>query len=147
MRKKVESKAIHIGIINGPNLNLLGKREPDIYGNQSFEDYLLELRAQFPDVHFTYFQSNHEGALIDCLQAWNGQQDAIILNAGGYTHTSIALRDCVSAIATPVAEVHISNLLQRETFRQHSYLTDVCQFTIMGMGLAGYAQAVRQLIA
>lgn len=136
-------KTAHIVIINGPNLNLLGRREPEIYGTMSFDDYLLQLRAQFPEVEIVYFQSNHEGAIIDCLQSWDGHCDGIVLNAGAYTHTSIAIRDCVSAISVPVVEVHISDIRKREPFRRYSFLTEVCQSTIMGKGLAGYAEAVK----
>ncbi len=133
--------------MNGPNLNLLGKREPSIYGNQSFDDYLVELRGTFPEVDIHYFQSNHEGALIDELQRLDEIGcKGIILNAGGYTHTSVALRDCISAIGTIVAEVHISDITRREPFRSYSYLTDVCAFTIQGQGLEGYAQALKQLM-
>ncbi len=143
----MKDEGLHIAIVNGPNLNLLGKREPAIYGTRSFEDYLVELRSTFPEVDIHYFQSNHEGALIDELQRLDEIGYAgIVLNAGGYTHTSVALRDCVSAIGTIVAEVHISDISQRETFRQISYLTDVCAFTIQGKGLEGYAEAIKQLI-
>jgi len=135
-------------ILNGPNLNLLGRREPSVYGSRSFEDYLPELRAAFPDVELLYEQSNHEGVLIDLLQQYGfGLADAIVLNAGGYTHTSIAIRDAVAAIQSPVAEVHISDLSKREPFRQFSYLTDVCACTVMGQGLEGYRTAIRQLIS
>ncbi len=134
-------------IVNGPNLNLLGKRQPEIYGTESFDSFLTRLRERFADIEIVYFQSNHEGALIDELQRLDaGGYDGIILNAGGYTHTSIALRDCVSAIGTIVVEVHISDITHREPFRKHSYLTDVCAFTVMGRGLEGYAFAIEQLI-
>lgn len=135
-------------IINGPNLNLLGCREPEIYGNRSFEDYLVELRHQYGDLQLDYFQSNHEGLLLDKLQEVGfGAVDGIVLNAGGYTHTSVALRDCVAAIDAPVVEVHISDITQREAFRHFSYLTDVCACTIMGHGLRGYAEAIDFLSA
>jgi 3-dehydroquinate dehydratase II len=127
-------------IVNGPNLNLLGTREPEIYGNRTFSDYLEELRAGF-DGSIAYFQSNVEGELIDALQA--SRHDGIILNAGGYTHTSVALRDCISAIAVPVVEVHISNLAQRESFRHDSLITAVCAGSIMGFGMDGYRLAVQ----
>jgi len=133
-------------ILNGPNLNLLGKREPSVYGSRSFEDYLPELRNAFPDDELLYEQSNHEGVLIDLLQQYGfGEADAIILNAGGYTHTSIAIRDAVAAIQTPVAEVHISDITEREQFRRHSYLTDVCACTVMGLGLESYRTAIIRL--
>ena len=112
-----------IQIINGPNLNLLGRREPSIYGDSSFERYLSTLRAQFPDVQIAYFQSNVEGELINQLQAVGFDCDGVVLNAGGYSHTSIALHDCIRAIAAPVIEVHISNIYQREAFRHQSMLS------------------------
>jgi 3-dehydroquinate dehydratase II len=127
-------------IVNGPNLNLLGTREPQIYGNQSFLDYLEELRGGFSG-SIAYFQSNIEGELIDALQA--SEHDGIILNAGGYTHTSVAIRDCISAISVPVVEVHISNLAQREAFRHDSMITAVCKGSIMGFGMEGYRLAVQ----
>ncbi len=133
-------------IINGPNLNLLGKREPEIYGNQSFENYFKDLKAKFSSVELRYFQSNHEGALIDKIQDVGFHYDAIILNAGAYTHTSIALHDCIKAIITPVFEVHISNIEEREDFRRHSYITSVAQELIMGHGLKGYEKAIRLAI-
>lgn len=130
-------------IINGPNLNLLGKREPEIYGNRSFEDYFKELQTLYQDrVNLEYFQSNHEGDLIDQLHALGFHYDGIILNAGAYTHTSIALADAIGAITTPVVEVHISNIHERESFRQHSYLSPKCKKIIMGHGLPGYAMAI-----
>lgn len=133
-------------IINGPNLNLLGKREPSIYGTVTFEDFLQALQAQFAEVaHIYYFQSNHEGALIDKLHEVGFQCDGIVLNAGGYTHTSIALRDAISAIIAPVVEVHISNVYAREDFRHHSYLSAVCKGVVAGMGLHGYAYALQYL--
>ncbi len=129
-------------IINGPNLNLLGKREPEIYGSQSFEKFMEELKERFSDHQLEYFQSNHEGALIDKLHEVGFDYDGIIFNPGAYTHTSIALRDAISAITTPVFEVHISNLAEREDFRQQSYVSDVCVGSISGMGLEGYAVAI-----
>jgi len=113
-------------ILNGPNLNLLGKREPEIYGSQTFEEYFDFLEKKFEAHNLFYFQSNHEGVLIDKLHEVGFSWDGIILNAGGYTHTSIALMDAVSAITTPVVEVHISNIYEREKFRHHSYLEKVC---------------------
>ena len=135
-----------IQIINGPNLNLLGRREPSIYGDSSFERYLSALRAQFPDVQIDYFQSNVEGELINQLQAVGFDCDGVVLNAGGYSHTSIALHDCIRAIAAPVIEVHISNLYQREAFRHQSMLSSVCQGVIVGLGLPGYGLAVEALV-
>lgn len=125
-------------IINGPNLNLLGKREEAIYGNVSFDDYLLDLKADFPHVQLDYFQSNVEGELINKLQEVGFTYDMILLNAGGYTHTSVALTDCVKAIETPVIEVHISNIYAREEFRQKSLLSKNCKAVICGLGLDSY---------
>lgn len=136
---------MHILIINGPNLNLLGHREPQLYGVQPFTDYLSYLRQQYPADSISYQQSNHEGVLIDVLQDAPTFADGIILNAAGYTHTSIALRDAVKAIATPVVEVHISNILAREGFRAQSYLSAVCEGTITGFGLQGYELALISL--
>ena len=127
-------------IVNGPNLNLLGTREPQIYGNQSFEAYLEDLKKN-TTCELSYFQSNVEGELINCLQQSN--HDGIILNAGGYTHTSVALRDCIAAIHVPVIEVHISNISNRESFRHTSLITPVATGCIMGFGLKGYELALR----
>lgn len=129
-------------IINGPNLNLLGKREPGIYGNTTFEQYLAELRSKF-DVELEYFQDNSEGILVDQIQAAGFTADGIILNAGAYTHTSVAIADAVRAIDAPVIEVHISNIASRESFRHRSYLAPVCLGTITGFGLNSYELAVR----
>ena len=129
-------------IINGPNLNLLGKREPEIYGNTSFEDYFKKLQGMYPAVDLGYFQSNHEGLLIDTLHEVGFSADGIVLNAGAYTHTSIALADAIAAIQSPVIEVHISNVHQREPFRQHSYLAAKCVGSIVGLGLDGYRLAI-----
>jgi 3-dehydroquinate dehydratase II len=139
---------MQILIINGPNLNLLGTREPQIYGKVSFEQYLLELRAQFVEHVFTYFQSNHEGDIIDCLHAsiYN-QTEGILINAGAYTHTSIAIADALSSIAIPAVEVHISNIYLRESFRHISFLKPVCKASIVGLGLDGYAVGVEALVA
>ena len=134
-----------IQIVNGPNLNLLGRREPDIYGQTSFDDYLPKLQAAYPDVQIDYFQSNHEGALIDKLQEVGFNYDGIILNAGAYTHTSVALHDCIRGIKTPVIEVHISNVHQREDFRHHSFLSPACKGVICGFGLDSYRLAVEAL--
>ncbi len=136
-----------ISIINGPNLNLLGRREPDKYGSMPFEQFLSMLMKQFPQVSISYFQSNHEGAIIDYLQQIGFTKDsAIILNAGGLTHYSVSLRDCIAAIETPVVEVHITDIYSREPFRRNSLLTDVCRHTIAGQGLDGYRQAVVWLL-
>ena len=131
-----------IQIINGPNLNLLGVREPDVYGSTSFDDFLPRLRACFPDVQIDYFQSNIEGELINKLQAVGFQCDGIVLNAGAYTHTSIALADCIRAISAPVVEVHISNVHQREAFRHQSMIAAACRGVICGFGLDGYRLAI-----
>ena len=131
-----------IQIINGPNLNLLGVREPDVYGCTSFDDFLPRLRACFPDVQIDYFQSNIEGELIDKLQAVGFQCDGIVLNAAAYTHTSIALADCIRAISAPVVEVHISNVHQREAFRHQSMIAAACLGVICGFGLDGYRLAI-----
>lgn len=136
-----------ITIINGPNLNLLGKREQSIYGNQDFESFFNDLKEEFPSIELAYFQSNHEGALIDKIHAIGFNEDGIILNAGGYTHTSVALTDAVAAITTPVMEVHISNIHEREPFRHHSYLTPNCVGMIMGEGLNGYRKAIEYFIS
>nr|WP_314754286.1 type II 3-dehydroquinate dehydratase [uncultured Prevotella sp.] len=134
-----------IQIINGPNLNLLGVREPGIYGDSSFESYLPQLRDKFPDVEIEYFQSNCEGALIDKLQEVGFTYDGVVLNAGAYTHTSIALHDCVRSLQCPVVEVHISNVHQREAFRHHSYIASACVGVICGFGLKSYELAVEGL--
>lgn len=135
-----------IQIINGPNLNLLGRREPEIYGGRSFEDYLEELRQRFPDVQLDYYQSNHEGALIDKLHAVGFEADGIVLNAGAYTHTSVALHDAIRAIDAPVIEVHISNVHQREEFRHRSMISAACRGVICGFGLDSYWLAIEALI-
>ncbi len=133
-------------IINGPNLNLLGKREIAIYGAATFEDFLQMLQVQFKEIaHIHYFQSNHEGDLIDKLHEVGFSAEGIILNAGGYTHTSIALRDAISAIPAPVLEVHISNVYAREEFRHKSLLSSVCKGVIVGLGLQGYLFALQYL--
>ncbi len=135
-----------IAIINGPNLNLLGSRETNVYGNENFEDYFQRLRKKYPKVDFDYFQSNVEGELVNEIQASAKNMDAIILNAGAYTHTSIAIGDAIAAIKIPVIEVHISNIAAREDFRKHSYLSSVCSGTIFGFGLNGYELAVQALL-
>lgn len=134
-----------IQIINGPNLNLLGRREPEVYGCRSFEDYLEELCAQFPEVQLEYYQSNHEGNLIDCIHACGFDIDGIVINAGAYTHTSIALHDALRAVPAPAVEVHISNVHTREEFRHHSLISAACQGVICGFGLDSYRLAVEAL--
>ncbi|MDR0231521.1 MAG: type II 3-dehydroquinate dehydratase [Dysgonamonadaceae bacterium] len=131
-----------IQIINGPNLNLLGKREPDVYGNTSFDSYLLSLRKNYPNIAIEYFQSNIEGELIDKIHETGFTFDGIILNAGAYTHTSIALHDAIKAITTPVIEVHISNVHAREAFRHESKISAVCKGIIAGFGMDSYRLAV-----
>jgi 3-dehydroquinate dehydratase-2 len=133
---------MNITIINGPNLNLLGKREPGVYGNQSFEDYLNTLKEKYPSVSFQYFQSNVEGELINFLHEVGFGSNGIIINPGGYTHTSVALGDAIAAIKTPVIEVHISNTAAREEFRHISHVSAKSAGTIIGLGLKGYALAV-----
>lgn len=135
-----------IQIINGPNLNLLGKREPGIYGNQGFESYLQELRNRFPNVDIEYYQSNHEGGLIDKIHEVGFDYDGIILNAGAYTHTSVALLDALKAVNTPAIEVHISNVHQREEFRHKSLISAGCKGVICGFGLDSYRLALLALI-
>jgi 3-dehydroquinate dehydratase-2 len=135
--------ALHI--VNGPNLNLLGQREPEKYGHASFESYLETLRATFPELELHHFQSNVEGELINHLHDVGFASGGIILNAGGYTHTSVALRDAVAAITAPVMEVHITNVHAREEFRHTSLLSPVCRGVICGLGLEGYAAAIRAL--
>ena len=129
-------------IINGPNLNLLGLREPDIYGGSSFDVFFKQLQIDFPHLNLFYFQSNHEGQLIDKLHEVGFSADGIILNAGGYTHTSIAMRDAIAAIQAPVIEVHISNIYAREPFRHNSYLSAVCVGSISGFGIESYRLAL-----
>ena len=137
---------MNICIINGPNLNLLGQREPNIYGNQSFEDYFLILQAKYPAVLFTYFQSNIEGEIIDKLHEVGFFVDGIILNAGGYTHTSIAIGDAVKAIETPVVEVHISNTFARESFRHDSFISAHAKGVVVGFGLQSYDLGIQAFI-
>lgn len=149
---------MRITIINGPNLNMLGKREPSIYGTCTMEQVLVDIQRAYPDVHFEYRQSNHEGDLIDwlqevgascaCLEASGERQEVkgIVLNAGGYTHTSVALRDAVACSRVPVVEVHISDITKREEFRRISLLTDVCAHSIIGHGTEGYKEAVEWIL-
>ncbi|MEL0009224.1 MAG: type II 3-dehydroquinate dehydratase [Flammeovirgaceae bacterium] len=131
-------------IINGPNLNLLGIREKNIYGDKSFDSYYKTLLKKFEGIiELKYYQSNHEGELIEKIQEVGFSYDGIIINAGGFTHTSVALRDAISSVTTPAIEVHISNILSREEFRKKSYLSDVCQGIISGLGLIGYEAAIK----
>lgn len=136
----------HIYILNGPNLNLLGVREPEIYGSRRFDDFFRELEERFSHCRLHYFQSNHEGALIDKLQQIGFNADGIVLNAAGYTHTSIAIGDTVAAITSPVVEVHISDIYNREPFRRNSYIQAHAVHFICGHGLEGYAVAVSWLL-
>lgn len=133
-------------IINGPNLNLTGKRQPEIYGHRSFEDYFTTLQFQFKKIELGYYQSNVEGELIDKLHETGFDYDGIVLNAGAYTHTSIGIGDAVKAIETPVVEVHISNTASRETFRHYSYIAPHAKGVILGFGLQGYALAIRSFL-
>ncbi len=136
-----------INIINGPNLNLLGKREPDKYGSLSFDDYLVSLRSRYPDIVFKSFQSNVEGELINEIQKYGFSSDGIILNAGGYTHTSVAIADAIASVKAPVIEVHITNVSAREEFRHTSIIGRSCTGTISGFGLDSYRLAVEALVA
>ena len=133
-------------IINGANLNLLGRRQPEIYGRESFEDYLEALRARYSDHTLDYYQSNIEGEIVDALQRADGVYDGVVLNAGGYTHTSVVIRDAIAAIATPVVEVHISSILAREEFRHVSLIAPVVRGSIMGFGMESYRLAVEYII-
>ncbi|WP_417016022.1 type II 3-dehydroquinate dehydratase [Alistipes sp.] len=133
-------------ILNGPNLNLQGRRDPAVYGTQTFESFYDELRRRYPAVEFEYRQSNHEGVLIDTIQQADGRFDGVVLNAGGYTHTSVALRDAVAAVRVPVVEVHISSILAREEFRHTSLLAPVAMGSIMGFGLDSYRLGVEALL-
>ncbi|WP_418874670.1 type II 3-dehydroquinate dehydratase [Xylanibacter rarus] len=137
---------MNIMIINGPNLNLLGRREPEIYGNNSFEAYLDELRKKMPDVNIDYYQSNIEGELINKMQEVGFTYDGIVLNAGAYTHTSIALQDCIRSLKAPVVEVHISNVHKREEFRHKSMISCACLGVICGFGLDSYRLAIEGII-
>ena len=135
---------MRILILNGPNLNRLGMRKPEIYGSKTMAQILLDIQRALPEVRLTYFQSNHEGDLIDQIQAFEG--DGIVLNAGGYSHTSVALRDAVEESEVPVVEVHISDIKAREPFRQVSLLTDVCAHSIIGKGTGGYVEAIEWIL-
>ncbi|MFP5041897.1 type II 3-dehydroquinate dehydratase [Parasediminibacterium sp. JCM 36343] len=136
-----------IAIVNGPNLNLLGTREPGIYGSQTFEAFYSQLKQVFPSVELSYYQSNVEGELINQLQLFAHNWDGIVLNPGGYTHTSVAIGDCIAASSTPVIEVHISNVHAREDFRKISHVSAVCKGSIIGLGLKGYELAIQWLIS
>lgn len=133
-------------ILNGPNLNLLGVREPEVYGSQTFQDYFDTLVQAYPTIELHYFQSNHEGALIDKIHETGFSFDGIIINAGAYTHTSVAIADAISAVKTPVLEVHISNIHAREAFRHHSYLAARCVGSIVGLGLSGYRLGIEYFL-
>ena len=133
-------------IISGPNLNLLGQREPSVYGADSFEAYFATLQQAYPQLELSYFQSNHEGALLDKLHEVGFSYDGIILNAGAYTHTSVALHDAIRAITTPVVEVHISNTFAREAFRHHSYISAVAKGVIVGFGMESYRLALESFL-
>jgi 3-dehydroquinate dehydratase-2 len=135
-----------IAIINGPNLNLLGKREPEVYGKETFEDYFTDLQQKFPAIAFSYFQSNIEGELIDKIQEFGFSYDGIILNAGAYTHTSIGIGDAVKAITTPLVEVHISNTFSRENFRHQSYISGNAKGVVLGFGLKSYDLAIQSFL-
>nr|WP_321452362.1 type II 3-dehydroquinate dehydratase [uncultured Carboxylicivirga sp.] len=133
-------------IINGPNLNLLGKREPTIYGSDTFDDYFKKIQNEYPDIDLEYFQSNHEGEIIDKLHENGFSIEGVVLNAGAYTHTSLAIADAIAAIETPVVEVHISNVFQREEIRHHSFISSVCIGSISGFGLDSYRLGLEALI-
>lgn len=137
---------MHFEIINGPNLNLLGKREPEKYGYTSFENYLVELKAKYPDIDFGFFQSNVEGELVNQIQKAGISSDGIILNAGGYTHTSVAITDAIASVCAPVIEVHITNIHAREEFRHTSLIAPNCAGSISGFGLDSYRIAVEALV-
>ena len=138
---------MRISIINGPNLNLLGTREPHIYGHQTFEQFLDILQGEFPQCQLGYFQSNHEGELIDQLHQAHFDRVPVVLNAGGLSHTSVSLADAVAAISVPVIEVHISNVFARESYRHHSYITGKAKGLVTGLGLAGYRYAILHLLS
>ena len=137
----------HIEIINGPNLNLTGLRQPDIYGSTTMEQMLADLRDQFPNIQIGYFQSNIEGQLIDRIHQVGFSADGIIINAGGYSHTSVALHDALASVPAPAIEVHLSNIFAREDYRHHSLLTSACRGIICGLGIHGYSLAIQNLIS
>ena len=136
----------HIEIINGPNLNLTGLREPEVYGSTTMEEYLIALRKQFPEVEIGYYQSNVEGELIDRIQQVGFSCDGLIVNLGGYSHTSVSLRDALLAVPAPKIEVHLSNIFAREEYRHHSLITSACRGMVCGLGLQGYELAIRALV-
>lgn len=133
-------------IINGPNLNLLGTREPKLYGSISFETYLQQLKNAFPEVTLDYCQTNHEGVIIDKLQEADKAYDGVVMNPGAYAHTSIAIADCIRAIHLPVIEVHLTDIRKREAYRHHSFTAEACMKSIIGKGLEGYSLAVEELV-
>ena len=133
-------------ILNGPNLNLLGRRQPEIYGYKTFEDHLAIIKGKFPNADILYFQSNHEGVLIDIIHEYGFTVDGFVINAGAYTHTSIALADALRSVTSPAIEVHISNIYEREAFRHVSYMKDACIASIVGRGMEGYDEAIELLI-
>ncbi len=135
-----------IAIINGPNLNLTGRREPEVYGSTTFEQCLDQLRAAHPDVQITYYQSNVEGELIDHIQRMGFEADGLVVNLGGYSHTSVALRDALLAVPAPKVEVHLSNIFAREDYRHHSLITSACRGMVCGLGLQGYDLAIKALL-
>ena len=135
-----------IEIINGPNLNLTGRREPEVYGTTTMEQYLEQLRRAFPDVEIGYYQSNVEGELINHIQQVGFSADGLVVNLGGYSHTSVALRDALLAVPAPKVEVHLSNIFAREDYRHHSYITSACRGMICGLGLQGYELAIKALL-
>lgn len=137
----------HIEIINGPNLNLTGRREPEVYGTITMEEYLDGLRKQFPEVEIGYYQSNVEGELIDHIQQVGFDADGLIVNFGGYSHTSVALRDALLAVSAPAVEVHLSNIFAREDYRHHSLVTSACRGMVCGLGLKGYELALQAMLA
>ena len=137
----------HIEIINGPNLNLTGLRQPDIYGSTTMEQMLADIRKQFPNIQIGYFQSNIEGQLIDRIHQVGFSADGIIINAGGYSHTSVALHDAIASVPAPAIEVHLSNIFAREDYRHHSLLTSACRGIICGLGIHGYSLAIQNLIS
>ena len=136
----------HVEIINGPNLNLTGVREPEVYGSTTMEEYLVSLRKQFPDVEISYYQSNVEGELIDRIQQVGFRYDGLIVNLGGYSHSSVALRDALLAVPAPKVEVHLSNIFAREEYLHHSLVTSACRGMVCGLGLQGYELALRAMV-
>ena len=143
---KLKEIVMKILIVNGPNLNMLGKREPGIYGNRTFEDYLADLRKEFPEITIDYFQSNIEGEIINALHAADGSYEGVVLNAGAYTHTSIAIADAIGGISVPVVEIHISCILSREPFRHVSLIAPKCIGSIMGFGLQSYKLGILSFV-